>query len=196
MSSLTVTDIEKPSDQNKASHSDSDTVSVAGKSTALLSGKARVVALVALVVAGLAYFAIYTFNEATVEYMRIDDVAELSASEDSSTIGVLGKLVPDSYIKSADGITASFRLRDEDGVKELPVVYSGEIGQVFFNNHSEIILNGSLGGDGVFHAEMLSVRCPSKYLTEQERMELEGGLDPPPYQPDYLDAASPSDPGA
>lgn len=193
---MTTTDIEEPLNQSKASLSDSDAVAVAGKSTALLSGKARVVALVVLIVAGLAYFAIYTFNEATVEYMRIDDVAVLSVSGESSTIGVLGKLVPDSYIKSADGITASFRLKDEDGVKELPVVYSGEIGQVFFNNHSEIILNGSLGGDGVFQAEMLSVRCPSKYLTEQERMELEGGGDPPPYQPDYSDAASSSVPDA
>ncbi len=158
------------------------------KSTVLLSGKARIAAVAVLFLVGIVYLAIIAFNEATVEFLSVEDAVNIRAQNEGDTVGVLGKLVPGSYIKSPDGVTANFRLKDEHGSVELPVVYAGEVGQVFFNDHSEIILNGTMGSDGVLQAEMLTVRCPSKYLTEQEQMELDGQLEPPPYQPDYFDA--------
>ncbi len=156
------------------------------KSTVLLSGKAKIAAVAGLFLIGVVYLAATAFSEATVEYLSINEVVENGAYGDAQSIGVLGKLVPGSYIKSPDGVTANFRLKDEGGSIELPVVYSGEVGQVFFNDHSEIILNGTMGSDGVLEAQLLTVRCPSKYLTEQEQMELDGKLEPPPYQPDYF----------
>ena len=162
--------------------------STEAKSTVLLGGKGIVVALVVLFLVGIGYFAAVAFNEATVRFMSIEEVVENSIVDDSKSVGVLGKLVPGSYIKSPDGVTANFRLKDEFGSTELPVSYDGEVGQVFFNDHSEIILNGTLSSDGVLRAETLTVRCPSKYLTEQEQMEIDGLLEPPPYQPDYFDS--------
>ena len=158
------------------------------KSTVLLSGKARIATVAVLFLLGIVYLAWTAFNEATVEFLSVEDAVKIEASSDANSVGVLGKLVPGSYIKSPDGVTANFRLKDENGSVELPVVYSGEVGQVFFNDHSEIILNGTMGSDGVLKAEVLTVRCPSKYLTEQEQMELDGALEPPPYQSDYFDA--------
>jgi cytochrome c-type biogenesis protein CcmE len=159
------------------------------KSTVLLSGKAKIVAVAVIFLVGISYFAWTAFNEARVEYMSVNEAVQIDAAfNDARSIGILGKLVPGSYIKSPDGVTANFRLKDENGSLELPVVYAGEVGQVFFNDHSEIILNGTMGSDGVLEAHLLTVRCPSKYLTEQERMELEGGAAPPPYQPDYFDS--------
>ena len=35
---------------------------------------------------------------------------------------------------------------------------------LFFNQHSEIILEGSYGDDGVFYSESVIVKCPSKYV--------------------------------
>ena len=158
------------------------------KSTVLLSGKAKIAAIAVLFLVGVIYLAVTAFNEATVEFLSIEDAVKNQPYDDADSVGVLGKLVPGSYIKSPDGVTANFRLKDENGSVELPVVYSGEVGQVFFNDHSEIILNGTMGPDGVLQAEMLTVRCPSKYLTEQEQMELDGQLEPPPYQPEYFNA--------
>ncbi len=157
------------------------------KSTVLMSGKVKIFAIAALFLVGVIYLAVVAFNEATVQFSSVDDVVANETPGDAQAIGVLGKLVPGSYIKSPDGVTANFRLRDENGSEELSVVYTGEVGQVFFNDHSEIILNGTLDPDRVLQAETLTVRCPSKYLTEQEQMEIEGQLEPPPYQPDYFD---------
>ena len=175
---------------DSAEHQDTPSAAPAtaggAKSTVLLSGKAKIVAVAGLFLIGVAYLAFTAFNEATVEYLSINQVVENGNYRDAQSVGVLGKLVPGSYIKSPDGVTANFRLKDEGGSIELPVVYSGEVGQVFFNDHSEIILNGTMGSDGVLEAQLLTVRCPSKYLTEQEQMELDGQLEPPPYQPDYF----------
>ena len=176
----------------KSEHQDiarsTSTSSDGAKSTVLLSGKAKIAAVAIIFLVGVVYLAWTAFNEATVEFLSVEDAVKIEPSGDANSVGVLGKLVPGSYIRSPDGVTANFKLKDEHGSVELPVVYSGEVGQVFFNDHSEIILNGTMGSDGTLQAEMLTVRCPSKYLTEQEQMELDGEVDPPPYQPDYFDA--------
>jgi cytochrome c-type biogenesis protein CcmE len=143
-----------------------------------------------LVAAGLIYFASTAFDSATVRFNKVEDVVSANATPADRQVGLIGKLVQDSYVRSADGVTANFSLVDEGGAAELRVKYTGEIGQVFFNDHSEIILEGRLGEDRVFEADKLTVRCPSKYLTEQERAEIEaqenGQPLAPPYQPDYF----------
>ena len=138
------------------------------KSTVLLSGKAKVVAVALVFLAGIGYLAVYAFNEAATQYRSVDEVVAARVAEsvvdEGDSVGIIGKLVTGSYVKSPDGVTANFRVRDEQGVEELPVVYSGEIGEVFFNEHSELIMTGTVEPDGVFHAEQMTVRCPSKYL--------------------------------
>ena len=158
------------------------------KSTVLMSGKAKIAIVGLLFLIGISYLAWIAFSEATVKYLSVNEAIEIDTFDNAQSIGVVGKLVPGSYIKSPDGVTANFRLKDENGSSQLPVVYAGEVGQVFFNDHSEIILNGTMSSDGVLEAHLLTVRCPSKYLTEQEQMEIEGEIEPPPYQPDYLDS--------
>ena len=144
-----------------------------------------------LVAAALAYFAFTAFEGATVDYLSVEQVSSEAPTAVDRQVGVIGKLVQDSYVRDADGLTAHFAIKDEDGVQELNITYTGEIGQVFFNDHSEIILQGQKMVDGSFNADNLTVRCPSKYLTEAELAELEAqnNGDPlaPPYQPDYFD---------
>lgn len=142
------------------------------KSTVLLSGKSKVIAVALIFLAGIGYLAVYAFNEATTQYMEVDEVAASLGDAGASSaageqVGIIGKLVAGSYVKSPDGVTANFRVRDEGGAEELPVVYAGEIGEVFFNEHSELIMTGMVEPDGVFHAEQMTVRCPSKYLTAE-----------------------------
>ena len=46
----------------------------------------------------------------------------------------------------------------------MSVSYSGEIGEIFFNENAEIIIQGTMGGDGIFKTNTLSIKCPSKYV--------------------------------
>ncbi len=160
------------------------------RTATLFSPRLKIGIVFVLIAAGLIYFGVTAFDSATVRFNTVEDVVESGATPEDRTVGVIGKLVENSYVRSADGVTATFDLVDEGGVTQMNVSYKGEIGQVFFNDHSEIILQGRMGSDRIFEAETLTVRCPSKYLTEQERAEIEAqdaGLPlPPPYQPDYF----------
>ncbi len=166
------------------------TVATARTST-LMGPRAKLAFAFVLVAVALAYFAFSAFEGATVDYLSVAQVAEEAPTATDRQVGVTGKLVQDSYVRDADGLTARFAIKDEDGIGELQVTYRGEIGQVFFNDHSEIILQGQKLVDGSFNAENLTVRCPSKYLTESEQAEIDaqnnGDPETPPYHPDYFD---------
>lgn len=166
-------------------------VAAAARTSTLMGPRAKLAFAFVLVAAALAYFAFTAFEGATVDYLSVAQVSDQAPTATDRQVGVMGKLVQDSYVRDADGLTAHFAIRDEDGLDVLYVTYKGEIGQVFFNDHSEIILQGQKLADGSFHAANLTVRCPSKYLTEAEQAELDaqnnGDPSAPPYQPDYFD---------
>ena len=166
-------------------------VSTAARTSTLMGPRAKLAFAFVLVTAALAYFAFTAFEGATVDYLSVAQVYDGAPTADDRQVGVTGKLVQDSYVRDADGLTARFSIKDEDGMEHLDVIYKGEIGQVFFNDHSEIILQGQKMVDGSFNAANLTVRCPSKYLTESEQAEIDaqnnGNPLSPPYQPDYFD---------
>jgi len=159
--------------------------------TTLMGPRAKMTFAFALASIALAYFAFTAFQGATVNYLSVDQASFESPTASDRQVGVTGKLVKDSYVRDADGLTARFSIKDENGSEKLAVTYAGEIGQVFFNDHSEIIVQGRKLVDGSFNADNLTVRCPSKYLTEAEKAELDaqnnGDPSAPPYQPDYFD---------
>lgn len=161
------------------------------KPSTLFGTKGKASIILALVIGALAYFSFTAFESAKVDFMTVADIIADAPTPEGKQVGLAGKLVKDSYVRSADGITANFRLKDEDGTEALQVRYQGEIGQVFFNDHSEIIVQGAKTADNVFVVSDLTVRCPSKFLTEQEAAEIEAqnGGQPlaPPYQPDFFD---------
>ena len=79
-------------------------------------------------------------------------------------------MVQNTYVRSPDGLSANFVVKDENALNDnnLNVEYSGEIGSVFFNEYSELIMIGQINSEGTFVASNLSVRCPSKYMTEED----------------------------
>ena len=50
----------------------------------------------------------------------------------------------------------------------MTAMHQGVLPDLFFNEHSEIILEGSYGTDGVFQSENVIVKCPSKYVALEE----------------------------
>ena len=184
-------DVNNQNPEENQPASESPAAVTAARTSTLMGPRAKLAVAFVLVAAALAYFAFTAFEGATVDYMSVAQVSEVAPTAVDRQVGVTGKLVQDSYVRDADGLTAHFAIKDEDGIEELSVVYKGEIGQVFFNDHSEIILQGQKMVDGSFNADNLTVRCPSKYLTEAEQAEIDaqnnGDPSAPPYQPDYFD---------
>jgi cytochrome c-type biogenesis protein CcmE len=83
----------------------------------------------------------------------------------TGNVGLSGKVVKPVR---RDGRTVHFRLRDVEGTKSIPVVYSGSVPDLFRvgrDIHIEGELRGSLF---VGKPDTLVTRCPSKYAPTRD----------------------------
>ncbi|MCH7734737.1 MAG: cytochrome c maturation protein CcmE [Chloroflexi bacterium] len=150
----------------------------------LLSPRTKLILFAVLIAAALSFFAIQAFQNASVYYVTVNELQEQGITGDGTLVRVAGKLVSESFERADNGLEVSFSIRDEEG-QVLPVAYSGEVGQLFFNDHSELILEGAYGADGVFSTETLIVKCPTKYVNVQETVDESSGSDA--FSADYDD---------
>jgi cytochrome c-type biogenesis protein CcmE len=126
------------------------------------------IALVVLVGA-LGYFAFMAFEGATVYYYTVGEMNEIGQTPEGKMVRVSGKLMPDTFLRGEGSTLAEFSLTD--GTEHLIANHVGVLPDLFFNEHSEIILEGAYGSDGVFQSENVIVKCPSKYIALEEEQE-------------------------
>jgi cytochrome c-type biogenesis protein CcmE len=55
-----------------------------------------------------------------------------------------------------------FTIVDLEGDENLPVVYQGVVPDTF-RVGNEVVIEGQLNSDGIFQADTLMPKCPSKY---------------------------------
>ena len=80
------------------------------------------------------------------------------------TVRISGKLLPDSFYRETEGTVAHFSLVEDD--LTLQATYDGIMPELFFNEHSDIVLEGSLNQDGIFNSDRVIVKCPTKYQAQ------------------------------
>ncbi len=127
----------------------------------------RVKFLIAFVVlvGAFGYIAFQAFAGATVYYYTVGELNAIGPSPEGKTVRVSGKLEPDSFHRATGSTLSEFRLTD--GAETLMAAHEGVLPDLFFNEHSEIILEGSYEPDGVFVSENVIVKCPSKYVAAE-----------------------------
>jgi len=130
------------------------------------SAKWRVAIGVFVLVGALSYFAFLAFDSATVYFYTITEMKEYGPTSHGEIVRVNGKLVEESFIREDGDTSAQFTLTD--GIESIYAVHDGIIPDLFFNQHSEIILEGSFGSDGIFVSRSVIVKCPSKYEAVEE----------------------------
>ena len=117
---------------------------------------------VAVLVVALGYFAFQAFQSATVYYLTVGELQEIGFTEEGRSVRVSGKLVQGSFERAPDSTLASFVITD--GTQSLAAVHDGVVPDLFFNEHSEIIMEGAYTPEGVFESHTVIVKCPSKYV--------------------------------
>lgn len=127
-----------------------------------LSSKRKLITAIAILVIALGYFGYTAFQGATVFYLTVGELQDGKAKP-GEIIRVNGKLVPNSFQRDSEGTIAKFTLTDGDGLLELPAVHDGVVPDLFFNEHSEIVLQGLYDQNGIFQSQLVVVKCPSKY---------------------------------
>ncbi len=119
----------------------------------------RVKLLVGISVIVFSVLIIVSFNKGLSPYLSVSQVVEKGYAEN---VQVNGTIVPNSTSYFFENNTRIFRL--SDGKTEIVVRYRGSI-----TNYQEgipAVVKGDYK-DGVFYAEDLLLKCPSKYEVEK-----------------------------
>ena len=132
----------------------------------ILGGRGRLALIGVVLLLAVVYLIYAAFPGSTSYYFTVDELEANSAEVDGKTVRVKGTLVPDSFVREDGGTMATFALTAGDEV--LPAAYNGVVPDLFFNEHSEIILQGGYSEGQTFHADTVSVLCPSKYQALEE----------------------------
>ena len=143
------------------------------RGSSLFHSKARLVLIGGVLVLALAYFVYVTFPGSAMYYLTVDELAaETQAGKvvEGQRLRVVGNLVPDSFKREPGSLLASFSMVSSQG-KVLNAQYDGPVPDTFFSPHNQIVLEGSYDSGGLFRADDVVVKCPSKFLTLAE----EGG---------------------
>ncbi|RPJ20851.1 MAG: cytochrome c maturation protein CcmE [Chloroflexi bacterium] len=139
-----------------------------------------------ILILGAVVFLIWTSTAASAEYfLTIDELNAKGPEVVDKSLRVSGAVIGDSIQYDAQSLTLSFEvahvpadnlaIESEGGLAEvlhqavldpsrsrLKVVYVGPKPDLL-RNEAQAIMTGRLGEDGVFHAEELLLKCPTRY---------------------------------
>ncbi|MDP6776038.1 MAG: cytochrome c maturation protein CcmE [Candidatus Latescibacteria bacterium] len=130
--------------------------------------KAKFAAGIVVIVLSLVYLVVSGFQNTAMYYFTVSELEAREADFVDKRIKLAGKVVPGSI--QVDGQTLSVRFRiwepvegaDDAYSKQRAVTYTGVVPDTF-KDEADVILEGKTGSDGVFQAETLLAKCPSKY---------------------------------
>ena len=142
-------------------------------STSVLTRGRKLAIIVAIMLAAFGYFSYTAFESAQSFYLTVDELIELGPPPTQS-VQVKGKLVEDSFVREGGTSTLAHFLLQENGA-QVTATYDGVLPDLFFNPHSEIVLGGTYEDGGLFVADRVYVKCPSKY----QSLEVDNLSNPP-----------------
>ena len=116
--------------------------------------------LPAAVVAACVGYLIYSASGGSTEYYLT--VSELRANARAGDVRVAG-VVQDDVTRTDGGLHVTFT--ENDGTASMPVDYKGTLPDIFKPGIT-VVVEGTLGDDGVFRARTLLAKCPSRFSTQ------------------------------
>jgi cytochrome c-type biogenesis protein CcmE len=118
-----------------------------------------------LVLLAVGYLGYTAFANAATYYYMVGEVVAKGESIYGEKIRMEGKAVPGSIVQESAGRVWKFTMVDKDGPQTLAVIYEG-VAPDTFKDDADVVVEGSLGADGIFRAKTLMAKCPSRYEPE------------------------------
>ena len=126
-------------------------------------GKKKFIIGAVIVVIAIVVLALNAFSEGATYYLTTGELAAKGDDAYGQSVRVAGGITPGSINIDASTRTLRFSVQDDDG--SLPVVYQGTVPDTF-QEGNDVVVEGALGNDGVFQADTIVVKCPSRYEPE------------------------------
>lgn len=92
-------------------------------------------------------------------YLSVDEYLKSRPATDDN-FRVNGKVKEGSIVRAPSGMDVTFTMTD--GTAEMPVAYHGTIPDTFVDG-ADVVVQGAIGSNGVFVADNMLAKCPSKY---------------------------------
>ena len=136
--------------------------------------RTRFVVLGLVVALSVGYMVYAAFPGNALYFLTVSEFMARDSAQDGRTVRVAGKLVDGSFLRVENSTMAHFQLTDKDGElvgQQLNASYLGVLPDLFFNPHSEIILQGSFSSGRIFQTDTILVKCPSKYRSLEDELQ-------------------------
>lgn len=116
--------------------------------------------IICLAISFLAYMG---FESSARYYYTVDELVAQQESVQNKNVRVNGQVVAESIKREVDSRTLNFAIIEGDS--SLPVVYQGTVPDSFTGG-VDVVVEGYLNLAGVFQANSIITKCPSKYVPE------------------------------
>lgn len=119
----------------------------------------RLLAISAVVLLAVGALVFLSMRDTKVYYVTVGELMGQGSSAYGQQVRVSGKVLPGSIRHLPDG-TVRFTATDSTG--KLKVEYNGVVPDVF-GPKAQVVVEGKEGSNGVFQANTLLAKCPSKF---------------------------------
>lgn len=124
--------------------------------------KKKFVIGIAIIVVAIGWLGVTAFQNAASYYYRIPDLLAMGEEIYDTSLRVSGTVLAGSIERS--GLDVAFTVVEEG--ESLEVNYTGIVPDTF-KDDADVVVEGRLAPDGVFTANTILMKCPSKYEAEE-----------------------------
>ncbi len=121
-----------------------------------------------LIVAAIAFATAASFQDNTVYYLTLPEFNAQKAKFNGQVVRINGPLDQSSIQMDQKNLVLRFNLKDGNLVQ--PVEYRGVVPDTLTSGES-VVAEGKLDAQGVFQANTILVKCPSKYEESKQGNE-------------------------
>lgn len=113
-----------------------------------------------IILLAVAYLVVAALPSGTAYYITVSELADMGERAQTQQTRVSGNVVPGTIVRSAESQDVRFQVEDESG--RLTVVYAGVLSDIF-GDHVQVVVEGKQGQDGVYYADQVFAKCPSRF---------------------------------
>ena len=119
-----------------------------------------------LVVLAMGYLAYTGFESSTTYYYTVSELVEQGDSIHGENVRVSGQVAAGSLKQESAGHILKFNIIDDKVEESLPIIYQGVVPDNF-KVGNDVVVEGHLDSGGIFQANTILVKCPSKYVPKK-----------------------------
>ncbi len=112
----------------------------------------------------IGYLGYMSFGSFATYYFTVSELREQGSFVYGENVRVNGRVAPGSIDWEPKNLILKFTIADEG--KSLPVIYKGVVPDAF-KDGSDLVVEGRLNSGGIFQANTILTKCPSKYVPEE-----------------------------